>query len=156
LGASASFVPASVSGSGSSTLTITTSASTPVGTYTLTITGSTATLSHSVHMTLAVKSTGDFSLSVSPATLQISRGGSGSDTITVSALQGFNGSVSFSLSGLPARTSASWNPSTVAGSGSALLTIRVNKPARSGTYNLTITGTSASLVHSTPLTLVVQ
>jgi uncharacterized membrane protein len=36
------------------------------------------------------------------------------------------------------------------------VTIRANKPARSGTYNLTITGTSGSLAHSVPLTLTVQ
>jgi hypothetical protein len=156
LGASASFVPASVTGSGSSTLTVTTSASTPVGTYTLSITGATTTLNHSVNVTLNVNSAGDFTLSASPTTLQIPRGGSGSDTVTVSALQGFTGTVSLSLTGLPARTSASWNPSTVTGSGSSVLTIRVNKPARSGTYSLTITGTSGNLVHSIPLTLVVQ
>jgi hypothetical protein len=155
-GASASFVPASVTGSGSSALTVTTSASTPVGSYTLAITGATATLSHSVNVTLNVNSAGDFALSASPTTLPISRGGSGSDTVTVSALQGFTGTVSLSLSGLPARTSASWNPSTVTGSGSSVLTIRVNKRARSGTYNLTITGTYGNLVHSIPLTLVVQ
>jgi hypothetical protein len=155
-GASASFVPASVAASGSSTLTVTTSASTPVGSYILTITGATATLSHSVNVTLNVNSTGDFALSVSPTTLQIPRGGNGSDTVTVSALQGFTGAVSLSISGLPSRTSASWNPSTVTGSGSSVLTIRVNKPARSGTYNLTITGTYGTLVHSIPLTLVVQ
>jgi hypothetical protein len=155
-GASASFAPASVSGSGSSTLTVTTSASTPVGTYTLSVSGATSTLNHSVNVTLNVNSAGDFSLSASPTTLQIPRGGSGSDTITVSALQGFTGTVSLSLSGLPQRTSASWSPSTVTGSGSSVLTIKVNRRARSGTYNLTIKGTSGNPVHSIPLTLVVQ
>lgn len=155
-GASASFAPSSVTGSGSSTLTVTTSASTPVGTYALTISGATATLNHSVNVTLNVNSAADFALSASPATLQVSRSRSGSDTVTVSALQGFTGTVSFSLSGLPPRTSASWNPTTVSGAGSSILTIQVNKRARTGTYNLTITGTSGNLAHSIPLTLVVQ
>jgi|SRR5579859_1549991 len=155
-GASASFAPPSVAGSGSSTLTVTTSASTAAGSYVLSVTGTTATLSHSVNVTLVVNSAGDFALSASPTTLQVARGGNGSDTVTVSALQGFSGTVSLSVSGVPARVSASWNPTTVSGSGSAVLTIRANKPARSGTYNLTITGTSGNLVHSIPLTLVVQ
>jgi PKD domain./Domain of unknown function (DUF1929)./Glyoxal oxidase N-terminus. len=154
--ASASFVPTSITGSGSSTLTVSTSASTPVGTYTLTITGAAGALSHSVNVTLSVNSGGDFSLSASPTTLQVSRGGSSSDNVTVSALQGFAGTVSLTLAGLPARASATWSPSTVSGSGTSVLTIRANKPARSGTYNLSITGTSGNLVHSIPLTLVVQ
>ena len=155
-GATASFVPTSVNGSGSSTLTITTAASTPVGTYTLTITGASATLSHSVNVTLGVTSAGDFSLSDSPTTLQITKATSGSATITVSAISGFTGAVSLSVSGLPARTSASWNPTIVSGPGSSTLTITVNKQAKTGTYNLTIKGTSGSLAHSIPLTLVVQ
>ena len=155
-GASASFVPASVTGSGSSTLTVTTSSTTPVGSYPLSVTGATATLSHSVNLTLSVTSTGDFTLSASPTTLQVSRGGSISDTVTVSAVSGFTGTVSLSVSGLPGRTSASWNPSTLTGSGSSVLRIQVNRRARTGTYNLTITGTYGNLVHSIPLTLVVQ
>jgi len=155
-GASASFVPASVTGSGSSTLTVTTSSTTPVGSYPLSVTGATATLSHSVNLTLSVTSTGDFTLSASPTTLQVSRGGSSSDTVTVSAVSGFTGTVSLSVSGLPGRTSASWNPSTLTGSGSSVLRIQVNRRARTGTYNLTITGTYGNLVHSIPLTLVVQ
>jgi Galactose oxidase-like, Early set domain/PKD domain len=154
--AAASFVPTSITGSGSSTLTVSTSASTPVGTYTLTITGAAGALSHSVNATLSVNSGGDFSLSASPTTLQVPRGGSRSDNVTVSALQGFTGTISLTLAGLPVRASATWSPSTVSGSGTSVLTIRANKPARSGTYNLTITGTSGSLLHSIPLTLVVQ
>ena len=155
-GATAGFVPASVAGSGSSTLTVATAANTPVGTYTLSVTGTTATSTHSVNVTLIVTSAGDFALSASPTTLQISRGSTGTDTVAVSALQGFSGAVSLSVSGLPQRTSASWSSTTVSGSGNSVLTIRTNKPAKSGTYNLTITGTSGNLVHSIPLTLVVQ
>lgn len=137
-------------------MTVITSPSTPAGSYTLSITGATATRSHSVNVILNVNSTGDFALLASPSVLQIARGGSGSDTVTVSALSGFTGTVSLSVSGLPARVTASSNPSTVPGSGSSVLTIRVNKPARTGTYNLTVTGTYGNLAHSIPLTPVVQ
>lgn len=155
-GATSSFVPASVTGSGSSTLTVTTSSTTSVGTYTLTITGASATLSHSTSVNLTVTSAADFALSASPTTLSIRRGQSGKDTITVSALQGFTGTVSLTASGLPSRVTASWNPSSVSGSGSSALTIHVGPRARTGTYSLTIKGTSGSLAHSILLTLVVQ
>jgi uncharacterized membrane protein len=55
-GANASFAPSTVSGQGSSTLNVATSSSTPAGNYTLKITGSTASLSHSVTVNLAVTS----------------------------------------------------------------------------------------------------
>lgn len=155
-GASASFSPTSITGSGNSTLTVTTVAGTPAGTYTLTIKGASTMRNHSVNVNLTVSSAGDFSLSDSPTTLQVSRGGKGTARVSVAALQGFTGTVSLSLSGLPSKTSASWNPSTVSSSGSSILTIQVNKRARTGTYSLKITGTSGNLVHSISLALVVQ
>jgi len=155
-GATSSFVPASISASGSSTLTITTAANTPTGTYTLTVTGSTGSLTHSTSATLVVTSAGDFALSASQTTVQIGRGKSGSDTLFVSSVQGFAGSVSLSVSGVPQRVSISLNPATVPAGGSSVLSIKVPKPAKSGTFTLTITGTSGSLSHSLPITLVVQ
>jgi hypothetical protein len=155
-GATAAFVPTSIVNSGSSTLTVTTAGNTPAGTYTLTITGKTASLTHSTTATLIVTSAGDFSLSPSQATVNISRGGTGRDTITVSALQGFAGAVSLSLGGLPSRVSASLSPTTVSGAGSSTLTIKATKQARTGSYPITITGKSGNLSHTTSLTLQVQ
>ena len=155
-GATAAFVPTSISGSGPSTLTVKTAGNTPIGSYTLTITGMTASLTHSTSATLVVTSAGDFALSAAPTSVQIPRGGTGSDTISVTSLQGFAGPVSLSVSGIPQRVTATLNPTTVSGSGSSVLTIKVNKPAKSGTYTMTITGTSGNLTHSIQLTLVVQ
>jgi len=155
-GATASFVPATISTSGNSSLTVTTAANTPVGSYTVTITGTTASLTHSASVTLVVTSAGDFALSASQSTVHIARGGTGTDTISVSALQGFTGPVSLSVSGMPQRVSASLSPATVSGTASSVLAIKAAKPAHSGTYTLTITGTSGNLSHSMPITLVVQ
>jgi Galactose oxidase-like, Early set domain/PKD domain len=156
VGATAAFVPASISASGSSTLTVTTAANTPAGTFTLTLTGTSASRTHSTGATLIVTSAADFSLSASKSTLQIARGGTGTDTITVSALQGFTGSVSLSVSGMPARVTAALSATTVTGSGSSVLTVHAGKRTRTGTYTLTISGKSGNLAHSIPVTLVVQ
>jgi serine protease AprX len=107
-------------------------------------------------VTLTVNSAADFSLSDSPTSLSISRGTSGKDTVTVTALQGFTGAVSLKVNGLPSRTSAAWSSTTVSGSGSVTLTIHAGSHAHTGTYTLTITGTSGGHVHSIPLTLVVK
>ncbi|HKV64738.1 MAG TPA: galactose oxidase-like domain-containing protein [Candidatus Acidoferrum sp.] len=155
-GAAATFTPSTVSGQGSTTLNVATASSTPVGSYTLTITGSSGALTHSVTAKLTVNSSADFSVSASPASLSILRGHSGTYTVSVAALGGFAGSVSLKATGLPSRVSASFNPVTVNGSGSSALTVHAGSKSRAGTYNLTITGTSGNLVHSTSVTLVLK
>jgi Domain of unknown function (DUF1929)/PKD domain len=155
-GASASFTPSTISGQGTTTLNVATALSTPVGSYTLTITGSTGALSHNAMVTLMVNSAGDFSISASPATLSIASGHSGNYTVSIAALQGFAGSVSLNVTGVPSRVTASFNPVTVSGSGSSVLKMQAGRKSRAGTYNLTITGTSGNHVHSTTVTLVLQ
>jgi hypothetical protein len=143
----------------STTMTVTTSGTTPAGTYTITVNGVSGALSHSVNVTLVVNAAppvGDFSLSASPASLTVKRGSSGNYTVTVTPSGGFTGTVTFSVSGVPRRTSASFNPTSVTASGSTTLTVRPNKSAPTGTFVLTITGTSGSLVHSTTASLTVQ
>jgi hypothetical protein len=160
-GTSASFSPNPISGgSGTSTMSVTTSASTPAGTYTLTITGTSGSLTHSTSVTLVVSapSAGDFSISATPSSRTVNRGASTTYTVTVTGSGGFSGTVNLSVTGLPAWTSASFNPATVTGSGSSTLTVTTspNRKTPTGTSILTITGASGSLTHSITVTLVVQ
>jgi hypothetical protein len=156
-GASASFNPATITTSGSSTMSVTTSASTPPGTYTLTITGTSGSLTHSTTVTLVVTGpTPDFLITASPLTRTVTRPANTTYTVTVTPVNGFSGTVSFSVSGLPARTSASFNPASVTGSGTSTLTVDTRNRTPRGTYVLTIRGTSGSLVHTTAVTLIVQ
>jgi hypothetical protein len=152
-GATASFTPSSISGSGSSTLAVNTSSSTPTGTYTLTITVTSGTLSHTAQVKLAVA---DFSIAVSPSNQTVTRNSSTTYTVTVSALGPFSASVKFSVTGLPARTSASFSPATVPGSGRSTLSISPRTRAPSGTYPLTVTATGGGLTHSTNVSLAIK
>ena len=157
-GASASFSPTSVTGSGSSTMSVTTSTATPSGTYTLAITGTSGTLVHSTNVTLVVNGgpQPDFTISVSPTSLNVTRGTTGSYAVTIGAVNGFSGTVGLSVSGLGSRVTATFNPTSVTGSGTSTLTVTVNRRAARGARTLTITGVSGSLSHSTTATLNIQ
>jgi hypothetical protein len=98
----------------------------------------------------------DFSIAASPASQTVTRGSSTIYAVTVGALNGFTGTVGLSVSGLPSRATATFNPSSITGSGSSTLTITTNRRTPIGTATLTITGASGSLSHSTTVTLVVQ
>jgi hypothetical protein len=71
-------------------------------------------------------------------------------------LNGFGGTVSLQVSGLPANATASFTPPSVTGSGGAALnvTTAVNTPA--GTFTLTISGTRGALTRMTTVSLVVN
>jgi len=156
-GATASFNPASVAGAGNSTLTVATSSTTPAGSYTLTITGTSGTLTHSTTVVLVVNAvTPDFSISATPSSQTVTRGSSTTYTVTVGSLNGFTGTVTLSASGLPPRATVTFNPASIAGSGSSTLTITTANKTPAGTRTLTISGTSGSLTHSTTVTLTVQ
>lgn len=98
---------------------------------------------------------GDFSVSASPATQTAVAGTSTTYSVKVSPTAGFTGTVSMSVSGLPARGTASFNPTTVSGSGSATLTVNTDLLTPLGDYPLTITGVSGGLTHSTSVKLTV-
>jgi hypothetical protein len=152
-GATSNFNPTSVVGSGSSTLSITTSSGTATGSYPLTITATSGSLTHSVQVTLVVA---DFSISVTPSSQTVRRGSSTQYGVTITPLGPFAGTVNFSVTGLPQRTSSSFNPTSVAGSGTSTLTISPKRNSPTVSYTLTITGTSGSVKHSATTTLVVQ
>ena len=100
--------------------------------------------------------TANFSISVTPSTATILRGASGQYTVRVAALRGFTGTVAFSVIGLPGGTSAVFNPPSINGFGTSVLTVRVEQTAQPGSYKLTIKGKSGSLVHSAHTMLTIQ
>ena len=157
-GATATFTPSTVSGSGTSVMNVATLSTTAAGTYPLTIKATSGTLVHTVAATLVVKApaAANFSISISPSSRTISKNSSTQYQITISALNGFSGSVQLSVSGLPPKTSNSLSLNPVVGSGGSTLTIKATRKSQSGTYNFTVNATSGTLAHSASATLTIQ
>jgi hypothetical protein len=97
-----------------------------------------------------------FSVSASPASQTVVQGGSTSFTTTVTAGTGFSGTVSLSVSGLPAGATASFSPASISTSGSSTLSVSTSSSAAPGSYPLTITATSGTVTHTANVTLVVS
>jgi len=136
--------------SGTYTLTVA-SGTAQAGTYTLTVTGTSGSLEHITTVTVTIT---DFSLSPSPVTQTVVRGKSTSYTVTVNRLSGFPGDVTLGVTGLPSRATATFTPKTVTNPGSqSTLRVTTNSKTQTGTFVLTITGTSGSLVRSSTVTL---
>jgi hypothetical protein len=97
-----------------------------------------------------------FSVSASPASQTVVQGGGTSFTTTVTASTGFSGTVSLSVSGLPAGATASFSPASISTSGSSTLRVSTSSSAAPGSYPLTITATSGTVTHTANVTLVVS
>ena len=106
----------------------------------------------SASVTVTAPPPGDFSLSSNPTSRSIRAGTSTTYAITIARTNGFAGAVAFTVSGLPSGASASFSPTSTTGNTSTL-TVQTATGVR-GSFSLTITGTSGSLTHSTPVTLV--
>jgi len=144
-------------GSFTSILIVTVGLSAPVGAHRLTVIGSGGGITHLLNITLT---TVDFSISASPTTLTMPQGESRTTTVSVLSINNFNSAVTLSISNWPSGVTPSFNPTDVippAGqSATSILTIAVAKNAPLGTYGLTITGTSGSLVRTFVITVTVQ
>jgi cellulase/cellobiase CelA1 len=155
-GVTAAFSPASVTGAAISTLTFTASATATVGAATVTITGTSGTLVHSFPVSLTVVGRPDFSITAAPpAAVTITPGSNPTASISVAALFGFTGAVSITASGLPAGVTANFSPSSVNGSGTIIANFNAQTTTPAGTTNISIVGTSGTLVHTATIALTV-
>jgi subtilisin family serine protease len=93
----------------------------------------------------------DFALAASPASQSVIAGGGTSYTIAITPANGFGGSVSLALSGLPDGGAGSFSANPTGAS--ATLSVTTSAGTAPGTYPLTITGTSGRLAHTTTVTL---
>jgi hypothetical protein len=95
----------------------------------------------------------DFTVSATPSSATVAVGGSTSYGVTAAGTNGYNGTVNWSVSGLPGGATGSFTPTS--GMSSAL-DVTTTSSTAGGTYPLTITGSDGALTHSTQVTLVVQ
>jgi len=139
---------------GSSVLTFTATSAATAGTSTVTITGTSGTVTATATIALTVSPASSFTLAPSASALSVTQGSSGTDTITVTDVGGFIGSVTLAASGLPSGVTAAFatNPTT----GSSVLTLTASSTATAGTSTVTITGTSGTVTASTTIALTVN
>jgi uncharacterized membrane protein len=111
-----------------------------------------ACLGLSLAASAAAKTTPGFNLSLPSNSLTLLAGGSSaSSTVAVSDLNGFAGSVAFSVSGVPSGITPSF--STTSSAYKTTLTLKPGASAVPGTYKVTVTGTSGTLTSSSTIAL---
>jgi len=108
-----------------------------------------------VAVTLQPPPTFTVAATLSSSQTALSMGHTMTYTVNVSALYGFTGPVALSVTGLPAGVTASFSTASIATSGIATLTLTAaySKTTYIGASTLTVTGSSGSLVVSTPISL---
>jgi serine protease AprX len=135
-------------------MSIATTTSTPPGSYPLVIRGISGPITRTANVTLVVIN-GDFAISVTPMSRTIDRGATTTYTVTITP-QGFTGAVSLTLTGLPSRAAGTFNPASVTGSGTSVLTVTTERNVQKATRTLTITGSGGGHTHSVNVTLIIQ
>jgi len=100
----------------------------------------------------------DFAIASAPSALAVTAGTSDASTITTTISGSFNSAVALSASGLPAGTSATFNPTSISapGSGSATLTISVGASTAAGAYSVVVNGSGGGKTHSATISLTVS
>lgn len=118
--------------------------------YTVTVKGTSGTLSNQASgVSVKVQ---DYTLDLSSSSISTNTGTAGTATITVTSHDGFNGAVSLSSTVNTSGLTCTFTPTSLAsGSGTSTLSC-TGSP---GTYSVTVSTTSGSLSHSTPVRVTV-
>jgi len=99
----------------------------------------------------------DFSLATSPTTLTLTAGGAAHTVALIApAVNGFTGSVTVAISGLPTGVTASPASAKLTPGVAQTVTLTAGGTAATGTSAVTFTGTSGTLTHTAALSLTVS
>src|SRR3989449_8326047 len=144
--------------------TIYTFSQTPLATYNVAVTGTSGSLSHSAPVTFTVVASGppDFIISANPSSQTVIAGNTGKSQITLTSINGFNGTVKLTTSPAPLCVSCpNWgiNPSSVdlppGGTATSTLAFYTTTGTPPTNWVVTVTGTSGSISHSVDVTFTV-
>jgi subtilase family serine protease len=155
-GVTVTLSPSSITGAGTSAMAIAVGSSTAVGTYRIKVTGISEGITEIVAFTLTVtKAPPNFTISASPTTISVARGGSGTSTITSTTSGGFDSAVSLSATGYPTGVTVTFRPESIPapGSGKSTMKVTVGEGVALGNHTITINATGAGLPRTIQVTL---
>ncbi len=141
-------------------LTFTASAAAAAGTSTATLTATSGSLTHTATVAITVVAApppqADFSLAISPTMLSLTSGATGQAVqVSATALNGFTGTVSVALTGLPTGVTASPSTLSLTPGTPQNITLTAGNTAPAGSSTVVFTGTSGALSHAASLALTV-
>lgn len=144
-------------GTATSTLAIVADASASTGPFTYQVTGTSGALTHTFDVTIQIAAGAtDYTITATPSSLSLSPGTSGTSTIAVQSVGIFSAPVTLTSSGEPGGLNLVFgtNPVTppAGGTASSIVTVTVSG-APTGSYTVTITGTSGATTRSAILTV---
>jgi hypothetical protein len=155
VGVSCSLNPASGIPNYNSTLTVATSPSTPAGSYLISVAGNSGGVSKQTELTLTVNTLSpafDFSVSVTPTTQNVTRGGPGSYSITLNLLSGSSQSITLTLAGCPSSAACSFSQASASPPFTSTLMVVTSNSTPSRSYVMTVTA-AGGVTHTTTLSL---
>ncbi len=143
-----------------SSVTITASPRTPVGTYTVTLTATGGTKTHTATLTIIVAAVPDFTITSSLTSLIVYQNAANTTTLTLTSIGSFSGNVSLTVTAPFATLGVAGGQSplhlTAGGTNTTSLAVYASSQTPLGTYTLTVTGTSGSLVHTLNIPITVK
>jgi len=130
--------------------------------FTVIVFGTSGSLSHSVSVVFTVIPPPTFSITANPSSVAVRQGQTGSSALNVTSLNGFNGTVTLSMSIQPLikkgpAISLSTTTINLASGVTATVTLGIatNGATQLGTYTVTVTATSGSLVQTVTVTVTI-
>jgi len=93
--------------------------------------------------------TGSFTISVSPAAVSVVQGGTGQATVTLTRVDGFAGTVNFTVQGAPTGVTGSVSGGGAGTVSTGTVTITVGAAVPVGTYNLTLRAAASGMTDRT-------
>jgi uncharacterized membrane protein len=145
----------STPGSGICTLSVAVGSGVTAGNYTLTVSATGGGVTKTASFAVTVLPPPSFSLTVSPASISVAPGGSGTTTASTQGMNSFSSAVTVSVSGMPAGVTASAGVISAPGSGSRPISISVGSSVAGGSYSLAVTAIGGGVTKTATLTLLV-